>query len=203
MMRLWKRDTASHRCSICDAEDAAFQAKDGWLCQTCLPIDGCVDSLSVDDVRSIQMKDPELLKRVDIFTESRVFADLRFDDEQRLFFKGPYPNRCIPILSYSEISGYSIDIDGRTIVFNSLDGERSVFRVRTDEYINRISRNITDIVLNIESSRYNVKVRPYIIRSMKVRARDSRSDCLRFAIEVSDIFDSIIEDNIVNKNKTD
>ncbi|MGN0097935.1 MAG: hypothetical protein ACI38Y_01240 [Candidatus Methanomethylophilaceae archaeon] len=197
-----KRDEVIHQCSICGSPNGGFHATDGWICPMCMPLDRTLDRPCVEDIRSMQIKDPELMARIESFTDSEVLADLHFDDDHRLFFKGPYPNRCIPVLSYSEISGYRIIVDGRSIAFNSVGGERSVMRIRTDEFIAKASKDITDIILEIDSSRSNVKVRPYVIRSMKIRVCDSKQDCLRFAMKVSDRFDSIIENNILDNNKS-
>ena len=192
----------THECSICGSPKGGFHAVDGWICPMCMPLNRSLDRPTVDEIRSMHIKDEELMHRIESFGDSEVMADLHFDDEHGLFFKGPYPNRCIPILSYSEISGYRIIVDGRSIAFNSVGGERSVMRVRTDEFIAKASKDITDITLEIDSSRSNVTVRPYIIRSMKVRICDSKQDCLRFAMKVSDRFDSIIEENILDNNKS-
>lgn len=191
-----------HECSICGSPNGGFHAKDGWICPMCIPLDHTFDRPSVDDIRSLHIKDEGLISRIESFTDTEVLADLHFDDVHELFFKGPYPNRCIPVLSYLEISGYRLIVDERSIAFNSIGGERSVMRVRTDEFIAKASKDITDITLEIDSSRSNVKVRPYVIRSMKVRVCDTKQDCLRFAMKVSDRFDSIIEKNILDKNKS-
>ncbi len=162
----------------------------------CVPMSS-FENPSKEDVKAIHVKDPELLERCEVFKETQAFGDLRFDSGRRLFFKGPYPNRCIPILSYDEISGYRIVIDGDPVAFDSIDGQRSIFRNCTDEYIRNASRKADEIMLEVDSSRPNVKVRPYPIRTFRHRIADSREDCFRAAVSISFLLDSIIEDNII------
>lgn len=189
-----------HTCSICGSAKGGFKATDGWVCPKCMPLNTAFTQLSIADIRSMHIKDPEIIGRIESFTETASIGDLRFDDGNRLFFKGPYANMTVPILSHEEIGGYRIIIDDRPIAFNSIGGERSVIRVRTDDYIAKMSKKIDSIVLEIDSLRPNIRVRPYIIRSNKERIAETRMDCLKRTIEISDRFDSIIENNILIKN---
>ena len=143
------------------------------------------------------MKDRELLHRVDSFVESESYGDLRFDDEHELFFKGPWPSYSIPVLSYSEIAGYRISIDGDPIAFDSVDGKRALFKACTDEYIRSTCKKIDSIILELDSSRSNIRFSPYTIRKGLFGICDSKEECFRLAISISRKLDSIVEKNIV------
>lgn len=183
-------------CAICGLRPGVARIADGHLCQTCVPVNARFDMPTSREVLAFHVADPELIERIETFEDSEVIGDLHFDDAHRLFFKGPYPNRCIPVLSYSEIVGYRVIINGSLVAFDSIDGERSVFRITTDDYIRKASKEAEEIVLELDSGRGNVSFIPYPIRTMKARVAESREECLRAAIAISRRLDAIVEENI-------
>lgn len=185
-------------CPVCGKRPGAVRIEGGYACRYCYPVSGIYDRPTVKEIEKLHIKDPVLLQRVDLFEESESFGDLRFDDRFHLFFKGPWPNYCIPILSYDEISGYRILVDGRPVAFNSVEGSRAVFRPMTEEALRKASKDISDIVLEVDSSRSNVSFRPYELFGRRQRIADTRDECLEAAIAVSGRLDSIIERNIAS-----
>ena len=196
---LFKRrmpENADRTCAVCGKREGTVRIEGGYACRYCIPLDGTYDLPTVDEVRSRHIRDAEILSRIDEFTETSSYGDLRFDDAHRLFFKGPWSSFCIPILSYSEISGYKILFDGMPTVFNSVDGRRSVFRAATDESIRAQAKQINEIALDLDSSRTNVVFVRYEIFGHRQRIADSRADCIRMCLDISAKLDSIVESNI-------
>ena len=115
-----RKDKGPHVCSICGRPEAPVRIKDGYLCSYCAPITSGFADPTVEEIRERQIADPEIRDRIDAFKESSSFADLRFDDDHNLFFKGPWPSYSIPILSYEEIAGYRILSRPRSIL--QMDG---------------------------------------------------------------------------------
>ena len=198
---LFKRRTPEdidRTCAVCGKREGAVRIEGGYACRYCIPLDGIYDRPTVDEIRSRHIRDPEILSRIDEFTETSSYGDLRFDDSHRLFFKGPWPSYTIPILSFSEISGYKILFDGMPTAFNSVDGKRSVFRAATDESIRAQAKQIDEIALDLDSSRSNIVFVRYEIFGRRQRIADTRADCIRMCLEISAKLDSIIESNIHN-----
>lgn len=189
------RDTV---CLVCGKREGVAKISGGMVCRYCVPVNATFDNPTAEEVAKLHVADPELSARIDAFTETEAFADLRFDDGNRLFFKGPWPSYCIPVLSYSEIAGYRVVVDGNPLAFNSVNGQRALFKVSTDEYVRKASKEIDSIVLELDSSRTNVRFLPYEIRGRRNRVEESREGCLRFAIDVSRKLDRIIEENIMS-----
>ncbi|MDO5861309.1 MAG: hypothetical protein Q4Q58_00645 [Thermoplasmata archaeon] len=198
-----KRDEpADKTCLVCGQREGVAKINGGYVCRYCVPVNASFDNPSADEVQSLHVADAELLERIAAFTETVAFADLRFDDTHRLFFKGPWPSFCIPVLAYSEIAGYRIVVDDTPLAFNSVNGQRALFKVTTDEYIKKASKDIDKISLELDSARPNVRFLPYVIRGPSQRVEDSKEDCLRFAIAVSRKLDRIIEENISGVNSS-
>lgn len=201
-LRRHPKDCIDEICVVCGRRPGSVPIAGGSVCRYCVPVrSGFIDP-TAEEIAAGHMKDPELIARVDSFIETSSFADLHFDDGNGLFFKGPWPNYSIPVLSYSEISGYRIVIDGEPVAFDSLEGKRALFKACTDDQIRAISRRLDSIVLELDSSRSNVRFAPYQIRSGLEGVCDSKADCLRLAIDVSKKLDSIIEDNILKGVKS-
>lgn len=196
-----RKDKGPHVCSICGRPEAPVRIKDGYLCSYCAPITSGFADPTVEEIRERQIADPEIRDRIDAFKESSSFADLRFDDDHNLFFKGPWPSYSIPILAYEEIAGYRILINGEPTAFNSTDGRRALFKTCTDDYIRSVCKTVDSIVLELDSSRTNIRFAPYKIWSSFSGVLDSKQDSLKMAIDVSRKLDSIVENNLICKNK--
>lgn len=190
-------DGSDDVCLVCKHRSGIVPIEGGKVCRYCQPLGGTYDLPTADEVRAGHMKDTELLARVDAFNETESLGDFRFDDGNRLFFRGPYPNYSIPVLSYTEIRGYTLRIDGRPVAFNSVDGSRAVMRPMTEEALRKASRETGTAVVEIETSRNNVKVRPYDV--MK-EADDSKEERFRIASAVSRKLDAIIEANLLERS---
>lgn len=196
---LFKRRTQEpevRTCLVCGKREGVVHIEGGYACRYCYPTTGVYDRPTVREILARQMKDPVLLQRVDLFTESSSYGDLRFDDRFKEFFKGPWPNYCIPILAYDEIAGYRVLIDGRPVAFNSIDGSRAVFRPMTEDALRKGAKDIDSIVLEVDSNRRNIRFLPYDIFGKRQRIADTREECLEAAIAVSQKLDSIVEANI-------
>lgn len=185
-------------CLVCGKRVGAVPIDGGFVCQYCVPLTERFDNPTATEVEVHHIKDQEILDRIDSFTETGVFGELRFDDTHRLFFKGPWPSYSIPVLSYAEILGYTILFDDKPMAFNSTQGERAILTNCTDEYIKNSARTIDKITLEVESSRPNVTFAPYEIRGAHTRISETREGCIRIAIDISRKFDTIIEDNIIS-----
>ena len=197
LRRIGKEDM-DRTCLVCKRREGDVRIRGGYVCRYCIPVRSGFDGLSAEDIAAGHMKDRELLDRVDSFVESGSYGDLRFDDEHELFFKGPWPSYFIPILSYSEIVGYRAVIDGDPIAFDSVDGKRALFKACTDEYIRGTCKKIDSIILELDSSRSNVRFSPYTIRKGMSGVCDSKEGCFRLAISISRKLDSIVENNIAS-----
>lgn len=193
-----KRRSSGGPCIVCGKREGTTPIRDGYVCGYCVPVRCSFDMPSADEVRGMHIGDPEILHRIDIFSETESYADIRFDDVNGLMFKGSWPNYCIPVLEYSEITGYRMMVDDRPIAFNSIGGQRSLFTVMTDENLKKASREVDRIVLELDTCRSNVSFRPYQIRGPENRASDTREGCLRIAVSLSRKLDSIVENNILN-----
>ena len=197
-LRRAAKDDADRTCLVCGRRPGTVRIEGGYVCSYCVPMGERFDNPTAKEVSARHIKDPELLSRIDSFTETESFADLRFDDENGLFFKGPWPSYSIPILSYGEIGGYRITVDGVPTAFNSIGGKRALFKVCTDEFIRSAGKKIDSIDLDIDSLRENVRFSTYQIRHGSKGVCPSREDSLKLAIDVSRKLDSIIETNIMN-----
>lgn len=190
-----KDEPADKTCLVCGRREGTVKISGGFVCQYCVPVNATFDNPTAEEVARYHIADPEIVARIEEFTETAAFADLRFDDDHRLFFKGPWPSYCIPVLSYSEISGYRVVVDEVPLAFNSVSGQRTLFKVTTDEYVKKASKDMSIIMLEVDSARPNIRFRPYEIRGKRFRVEDSKQDCLRFAIDVAHKLDEIIEQN--------
>lgn len=185
-------------CIACGRREGAVRIEGGYACRLCYPPSGVYDRPTVDEIVARRMRDPEMLRRADLFEETESFGDLRFDDRSREFLKGPWPSYCLPVLSYGEVLGYRILIDGRPVAFNSVDGGRAVFRPMTDEALRSAARTLDSMVLEIDSGRSNVRFVPYELFGRMRRIADTREECLRAAVALSMKLDSIVEANIAS-----
>lgn len=202
----FRRDKAEpdgRPCAVCGKREGTVRIKDGFACRYCVPVNGLFNRPDSRSLASHHIRDAELIERIDSFQETWSAGDLRFDDDRRLLFKGPWPSYSIPMLSYDEIAGYRIIIDGVPLVFNSVDGKRAVFRATTDDAIVRQAKEIGEISLELDSSRKNVVFVPYEIFGRRQRISENRVSCLRLCIDLSMRLDSIVERNIVAKNNSD
>lgn len=202
LLRRHVDDDSGRVCIVCKRRIGEVRVEGGFVCRYCVPVRSGFGNPTSEEIASGHIRDPEILERIDRFQETESFADLRFDDPDRLFFKGGWPNYHIPVASYSEISGYRIIINGEPIAFNSLDGKRAVFKACTDEFIHNTSKKIDSIVLEMDISRPNVKFAPYHIRDGFSGVCDSKDECLRLSVSVSRKLDSIIEENILHVAKS-
>lgn len=189
-------------CIVCKRRKGEVRVDGGFVCRYCVPVRSGFENPTSEEIASGHIRDPEILERIDTFQETESFADLRFDDIDRLFFKGGWPNYHIPVVSYSEISGYRIIIDGVPVAFDSIDGTRAVFKACTEEYIRNACKKIDSIVLEMDISRPNVKFSPYFIREGFSGVCDTKEECLGLAVCVSRKLDSIIEENVLNVAKS-
>ncbi len=197
-LRRASRDDTDRTCLCCGRRPGTVRIEGGYVCGYCVPVGERFDNPTAKEVSAHHIRDPELLSRIDAFAETTSFADLRFDDDDKLFFKGPWPSYSIPVLSYGEIGGYRITVDGVPTAFNSVGGARALFKVCTDEFIRSAGKRIDSIDLDIDSLRENVRFSTYPIRHGSKGVCPSREDCLRLAIDVSRKLDSIVEANIMN-----
>lgn len=188
-------------CAACGIRPGVVKISGGYLCGMCVPVTRSFESPTVEEVLALHVKDPELIERIESFTETVSYGDLRFDDGHRLFFKGRCPNRCIPVLSYSEIDGFSISMDDRKVAFNSVDGGRALLRPISEEQMKKASKEFDSVVLEIQSGRGNVKFMPYQMWSFRNRIADSKEETLRLTIEMAGKLDSIIEENIMSRSR--
>lgn len=195
-MRPFGNDEPAGPCAICGIRPGVLKIADGRLCRMCVPLNTTFGKPTTDEVRSMHVRDPELIGRCEEFSETESYGDLRFDDGHRLFFKGPYPNRCIPILSYGEISGYRLIVNGEATAYDSIGGKRATVRPIPPEKMKAAMRSVDDIVLELDSSRGNVSFRPYTIWSNRIRIADTRDEAFGLAVGISKKLDSIVEDNI-------
>lgn len=202
LLRRHVDDDSDRVCTVCKRRLGEVRVDGGFVCRYCVPVRTGFDNPTFEEIASGHIKDPEILERIDQFQETESFADLRFDDVDRLFFKGIWPNYHIPVVSFSEISGYRIIIDGEPVAFNSIGGKRAVFKVCTDEYIHNASKKIDSIILEMDISRSNVKFSPYQIRGGFSGVCDTKEECLKLAISVSRKLDSIIEENVLDVVKS-
>ncbi len=180
---------------MCGRRDGVVPIEGGAVCRYCVPVNATFDMPSAEEVAALHVRDPELLSRIDEFEETESFADLRFDDVHGLFFKGPWPSYCIPVLSYAEIGGYRMIVDGSALAFNSVTGQRALFKTATDEYVRKVSGSMDTIVMELDSSRPNVRFAPYEIRGRRSHVADTREECLRLAIDVARKRDGITGGN--------
>ncbi len=194
-----RKHQVSGVCSVCGLRDGVVRIADGSVCSYCVPLGHTFHMPTSDEVRACHVRDPELIRRVEEFTETWSADEPRFDDVHGLILRGPHPNRCLPVLSYGEVSGYSIVIDGSPIAYNSIGGRRAVFSATTDADIADAARKADEITLNIETSRPDFKVRPFPVRTRASSVSDSREGCMRAAIELSRRLDRIVEDNMFEK----
>lgn len=185
-------------CLVCGRRPGTVRIEGGYVCSYCVPLGERFDNPTAKEVSAHHIRDPELLSRIDSFSETESYADLRFDDTNGLFFKGPWPSYSVPVLSYGEIGGYRIAVDGVPTAFNSVSGNRALFKACTDEFIRSAGKRIESIDLDLDSLRENVRFSTYQIRHGTKGVCASREDCLRLAIDVSRKLDSIIEANILN-----
>lgn len=199
LFRRKEKDIGMHACSICGRPDAPVRIKDGFLCRYCAPITNGFADPTVQEIRERQIADREIRERIDAFSETSSYADLRFDDVNSLFFKGPWPSYSIPILLYAEIRGYRVLINGEPTAFNSVDGRRALFKMCTDDYIRNVSKTVDSIVLELDSARPNIRFAPYKIWESFSGVLDSKQESIKLAIDVSRKLDSIIENNLINK----
>lgn len=200
-MTMFKRRSQENRvCAVCGLREGVVRIADGSVCRYCVPLGYTFHMPTSEEVRACHVRDPEMIRRVEEFEETWSADELRFDDVHGLILRGPYPNRCLPVLSYGEVAGYSIVIDGSPIAYNSIGGRRAVFSATTDAYIADAARKADEIILNIETSRPDFRVRPFPVRSRTSRVSDSKEGCVRAAIEISRRLDRIVEDNIFGKS---
>lgn len=199
-MRLFGSDGKDAPCAVCGIRPGVLRIADGSLCRMCVPLNMSFGRPTADEVRSMHVADPELIARCEEFSETEAYGDLRFDDVHRLFFKGPYPNRCIPVLSYDEISGYRLMIDGSPIAYDSIGGARAVMRPIPPERRKEALRRVADIAIELDSSRSNVSFRPYPVWGGRARVADTKGEAFDTAAAISRKLDSIVEDNVVRRD---
>lgn len=200
MIALRKKREEPGMCAVCGLRPGVVRISDGYVCGTCVPMNRAFADPTIKDVKEMHVKDPDILERIESFSETASYGDLRFDDAHRLFFKGRCPNRCIPVLSYSEIEGFSISFDDRKAAFNSVDGGRALLRPISPEQLKKASKEFDSVTLEIRSGRGNIKFMPYQIWSFRNRISDSKEETLRLTIELAAKLDSIIEENIMNRS---
>lgn len=195
-----RRSKEPERCAVCGLREGVMRIADGYVCRYCVPLGHSFDMPTAEDVRACHIADPVMIGRVEEFEETWSAGDLRFDDVHGLILRGPYPNRCLPVLSYREVAGYSVVIDGSPTAYNSVGGRRAVFSAATDAYIREASKKADEIVLNIETSRPDFRVRPFPVRTRRSSVSDTRDGCMRATVELSRRLDRIVEDNIFGGN---
>ena len=188
-------------CAACGLRPGVVKIFDGYLCGMCVPVNRSFESPTTEEVLAMHVKDPELIQRIESFSETASYGDLRFDDVHRLFFKGRCPNRCIPVLSYSEIEGFSVIMDDRKVAFNSVDGGRALLRPISPEQLKKASKEFDSVTLELRSGRGNVRFVPYQIWSFRNRISDSKEETLSMTIELAGKLDSIIEENIMTRSR--